>query len=145
MHRQARLVPSTESRDDLTLFQGLGESIVSGVTQSLQQVMREQFSSLFATYTLPSFERACQHMYQQVDEAFRRGTAECEFMYAHMGMCAPFGLVFPPDLGQLHQQRDPVLQQISSTVHTLPTSIASSITTSVQTVLQHQLGALTVQ
>ena len=72
------------------LLQGLGEAIVSGVTHSLKQVMHEQFSNVFATSTLPSFERACQHMYQQVDEAFRRGTAECECMWICVRMCMPF-------------------------------------------------------
>ena len=27
---------------------------------------------------LPSFERVCQEMYRQIDEAFKRGTAECK-------------------------------------------------------------------
>lgn len=54
-------------------------------------------------------------------------------------------LVPPTDIGQLQQQRDPVLQQISSAVHSLPTSLASSLATSTQAMLQHQLGALTHQ
>ena len=29
---------------------------------------------------LPSFERVCQEMYRQIDEAFKKGTAECKRM-----------------------------------------------------------------
>ena len=36
------------------------------------------YEDIFKGTVLPSFERACQEMFRQVDEAFKRGTSECE-------------------------------------------------------------------
>ena len=45
---------------------------------SLQRTVQSSYEDVFKGTVLPSFERACQEMFRQVDEAFKRGTTECE-------------------------------------------------------------------
>jgi len=50
----------------------------SAVAASLQQAVQSSYEDVFRGTVLPSFEKACQEMFRQIDETFRRGTATCE-------------------------------------------------------------------
>ena len=53
-------------------------AISGSVVSSLNQVIHSTSEAVFMSSVLPSFERVCQEMYRQIDEAFKRGTAECK-------------------------------------------------------------------
>ena len=59
-------------------LQGFPEAIGNAVARALQRTIQNTYEEVFRTAVLPSFEKACQEMFRQVDEAFRRGTTECE-------------------------------------------------------------------
>ena len=58
--------------------QGLPEAVGNAVAVSLQRTVQSSYEDVFKGAVLPSFERACQEMSRQIDEAFKRGTTECE-------------------------------------------------------------------
>ena len=58
--------------------QGLPEAVGNAVAVSLQRMVQSSYEDVFKGAVLPSFERACQEMFRQIDEAFKRGTTECE-------------------------------------------------------------------
>ena len=45
---------------------------------SLQRVVVARYEEVFKSVVIPGFEKGCQEMFRQIDEAFRRGTTECE-------------------------------------------------------------------
>lgn len=47
---------------------------------SMQQTLPAMCEEIFRTLVLTSFERSCQEMFKQVDEAFRQGTVECKIV-----------------------------------------------------------------
>ena len=57
--------------------QGLSEVIGGAVASSLQRVIMTRYEEAFKATVLPGFEKACQEMFRQIDDAFRRGTTEC--------------------------------------------------------------------
>ncbi len=54
------------------------EAVGNAVARSLQRTIHSSYEDVFRSTVLPSFERACQEMFRQVDEAFHRGTKECK-------------------------------------------------------------------
>lgn len=56
--------------------QGLSESVGNAVAASLQRTMAARYEEVFKSTVLPGFEKGCQEMFRQIDEAFRRGTTE---------------------------------------------------------------------
>jgi enhancer of mRNA-decapping protein 4 len=69
----------------------LSNSAVSALQPAVQHVCKDFFTSLL----VPSFEKSCQAMFQQINESFSKGTRECKF---------PFCL--PPLCGDIHA--DPI-------------------------------------
>ena len=47
---------------------------------SIRSNIQGMYDETFRKVVLPAFERSSQEMFRQVDEAFRRGIAECEFL-----------------------------------------------------------------
>ena len=60
---------------------------------SLQRTVQSSYEDVFKGTVLPSFERACQEMFRQVDEAFKRGTTECELGTRWRGRAGEEGVV----------------------------------------------------
>ncbi len=60
------------------LVQGLSDAIGGAVAGSLQRVVAARYEEVFKSVVIPGFEKGCQEMFRQIDEAFRRGTTECE-------------------------------------------------------------------
>ena len=54
------------------------ESVSSNIGITLHQLVQRNTEALFVNTVLPSFEKAMRDMFQQLNEAFRRGLAECE-------------------------------------------------------------------
>lgn len=52
----------------------IGDAMVT----SLQRTLPAVYEDTLRNVVLSLFERSCQEMFQQVDEAFRRGTVECK-------------------------------------------------------------------
>jgi enhancer of mRNA-decapping protein 4 len=50
----------------------LGNSAVTALQPAIQHTYKELFTSL----VMPSFEKSCQSMFQQINESFSRGTKE---------------------------------------------------------------------
>ncbi len=64
-------------------LQGMPEAVGNAVARSLQRTIHGSYEDVFRATVLPSFERACQEMFRQIDEAFHRGTKECEAMHQY--------------------------------------------------------------
>ncbi len=58
--------------------QGLSEAVGGAVGVALQRVVTTRYDEVFKNVVLPGFEKACQEMFRQMDDAFRRGTTECK-------------------------------------------------------------------
>jgi enhancer of mRNA-decapping protein 4 len=55
----------------------LSNSAVSALQPAVQHVCKEFFTSIL----VPSFEKSCQSMFQQINESFSKGTRECKFPF----------------------------------------------------------------
>ncbi|KAG8234798.1 hypothetical protein J437_LFUL006631 [Ladona fulva] len=56
----------------------LVDNIANGLLVTLRPAMLEVFRQAFAALVLPSFEKSCSHMFQQINDAFSHGTKECK-------------------------------------------------------------------
>ena len=45
---------------------------------SLQKTLPAMYEEVFKNVVLTSFEKSCQEMFRQVNEAFQKGTIECK-------------------------------------------------------------------
>ncbi len=75
--------PHTHTSDILLSSQGLSEAVGGAVGVSLQRLITARYDEVFKGIVLPGFEKACQELFRQIDEAFRRGTSECECVEKH--------------------------------------------------------------
>ncbi|XP_021913253.1 enhancer of mRNA-decapping protein 4 isoform X2 [Zootermopsis nevadensis] len=55
-----------------SVMEVLGNSVVTALQPAVQHVYKEVFTSL----VMPSFEKSCQSMFQQINESFSKGTKE---------------------------------------------------------------------
>jgi enhancer of mRNA-decapping protein 4 len=62
----------------------LGNSAATALQPSVQLVYKDIFTNL----VVPSFEKSCQSMFQQINESFSKGTKECKFPYLYALLCA---------------------------------------------------------
>lgn len=83
----------------------LVDTLAASLSHIVQRVVSSSYDQAFRSVVLPSFEKACQEMFRQIDEAFRAGTTDY--------------------LSQLQRQRhqDPTLQQIATTVYGLQSHV----------------------
>ena len=112
----------------------LVEALAVSVSHSIQRVVSGSYDQAFRSTVLPSFEKACQEMFRQVDEAFRAGTTEYltqlqrqrqqdpapqQLMTAVCGvqnhvaqLSAPNSPLVQALQGSLHQEMQPMSQQL---------------------------------
>ena len=57
------------------MVDAIGGAAATALQGPIQVTYREAFQSTI----LPSFERACQNMFQQINESFHKGTQQCKF------------------------------------------------------------------
>lgn len=55
------------------MVDAIGGAAASALQGPIQVTYREAFQSTI----MPSFERACQNMFQQINESFHKGTQQC--------------------------------------------------------------------
>ncbi len=114
---------------------------------SLQRTLPAVYEDVFTNVVLVSFERTCQEMFKQIDDAFRKGTVDCKI--SRLTVVAWIALNFfnvYTDLSQLqqfqHRLHEPTLQGILSSVQDLNSVISdsnSSLTTHLQGILQTEI------
>ena len=54
------------------------EAIGGATASALQGPIQVTYREAFQNTILPSFERACQNMFQQINESFNKGTQQCK-------------------------------------------------------------------
>lgn len=59
------------------LKQGVVDAIGTAAASALQGPIQVTYREAFQSTILPSFERACQNMFQQINESFHKGTQQC--------------------------------------------------------------------
>lgn len=78
----------------LSLFceQGVVDAIGGAAASALQGPIQMTYREAFQSTILPSFERACQNMFQQINDSFHKGTQQCMLVllfcwFAHLFPC----------------------------------------------------------
>lgn len=64
----------------LPLPQNLTDAIARAAADTLQGPMQAAYREAFQSVVLPAFEKSCQAMFQQINDSFRLGTQECEWV-----------------------------------------------------------------
>ena len=97
---------------------------MGSLSHTIQKIVSSSYDQAFRNTVLPSFEKACQEMFRQVDEAFRAGTSDCKLVWCTCSTLSHAHM--SPDLSQLQRQRqqDPSLQQLTTTVCSLQGHVA---------------------
>jgi len=62
------------------LWQDMSDMMGRSVSAQLQAILPSLLENIFKTVVLEPVERAFQGMFKQIDETFRKGTMECEFI-----------------------------------------------------------------
>lgn len=110
-----------ESMGQLLQSRGLPEAVGVAVASSLQRTILTSYEEAFRSTVLPSFEKACQEMFRQVDVAFQRGTTDYMSQLGH----------------QMQHHQDPALQQLAASVHSL-TNPQGPLMAGIQACLQQE-------
>ena len=107
-------------------IQELVDVLTGSLSNTIQKTASNSYELAFKHTVLPAFERACQEMFRQVDEAFRAGTTDCKFSLPLPTVSITTPISFP-DLTQLQRQRqqDPALQQLTSAVFGLQAQLSA--------------------
>ena len=56
------------------------DSIGGAAATALQGPIQVTYREAFQRDILPSFERACQSMFQQINDSFHKGTQQCKLI-----------------------------------------------------------------
>ncbi|XP_041375558.1 enhancer of mRNA-decapping protein 4-like isoform X2 [Gigantopelta aegis] len=116
------------------------EAIANAAGNMIQAPIQAAYRESFQNLVVPSFERATQTMFQQVNEAFQRGTAEYTTqLEAHLEHTRQ----------RQQEARDPVIKELQSLVESFRSSseqIKHDVITTIQndlaSMLQHTLANL---
>ncbi|XP_029464685.1 enhancer of mRNA-decapping protein 4 isoform X2 [Rhinatrema bivittatum] len=109
------------------------DAIGRAAADALQGPIHSAYREAFQTIVLPSFEKGCQSMFQQINSSFKQGTQEyIQQLETHL------------QNKKVNEQeaRDPVLGQLQHQMETFQSTteqLASTITTSVRSEVQQQL------
>ncbi|NXS54267.1 EDC4 protein, partial [Brachypteracias leptosomus] len=122
-----------ENITKLVKSKNLTDTIVRATADTLQGPIQSAYREAFQSVVLPAFEKSCQSMFQQINDTFKQGTQEyIQQLDAHL----------KNKKVREQEARDPLLNQLRQLLSTFQSSteqLASTITTSVHTELQHQL------
>uniref|UniRef100_A0A4W5R4Q0 Enhancer of mRNA-decapping protein 4 n=1 Tax=Hucho hucho TaxID=62062 RepID=A0A4W5R4Q0_9TELE len=109
------------------------DAIGRAAAEAMQGPIQAAYKDAFQGIVLPVFERGCQSMFQQINESFKQGTHEyIQQLETHVKN------------RKQHEQeaRDPMIGQLQQMIDTFQNStdqLATTITTSVRSEVQHQL------
>ncbi|XP_051725680.1 enhancer of mRNA-decapping protein 4 isoform X1 [Ctenopharyngodon idella] len=109
------------------------DAIGRAAAEAMQGPIQAAYKETFQSIVLPVFERGCQSMFQQINDSFKQGTHEyIQQLETHI-----------KNRKQRDQDaRDPVIGQLQQMIDTLQNSqdqLATTVTTSVCSDVQHQL------
>uniref|UniRef100_A0A8C4S5Z3 Enhancer of mRNA-decapping protein 4 n=1 Tax=Erpetoichthys calabaricus TaxID=27687 RepID=A0A8C4S5Z3_ERPCA len=109
------------------------DAIGRSVADTLQGTIQTSYKEAFQSVVLPVFEKGCQSMFQQINESFKQGTAEyIQQLETHL----------KNKKLRENEARDPLygqLQQMIDTLQSTTDQLASSVTATVRSEVQHQL------
>uniref|UniRef100_A0A8C6Y1K0 Enhancer of mRNA-decapping protein 4 n=1 Tax=Naja naja TaxID=35670 RepID=A0A8C6Y1K0_NAJNA len=108
----------------LVKSKNLTDTIARAATDTLQVPMQTAFREAFQSIVLPAFEKSCQSMFQQINDTFKQGTQEYILQLEARDSL----------LGQL--------RQMVSSFQSTTDQMASTITASVHSEIQHQLQVI---
>ncbi|XP_029523944.1 enhancer of mRNA-decapping protein 4-like isoform X4 [Oncorhynchus nerka] len=109
------------------------DAIGRAAAEAMQGPIQAAYKDAFQGIVLPVFERGCQSMFQQINESFKQGTHEyIQQLETHVKN------------KKQHEQeaRDPMIGQLQQMIDTFQNStdqLATTITASVRSEVQHQL------
>uniref|UniRef100_A0AAY4EVP0 Enhancer of mRNA-decapping protein 4 n=1 Tax=Denticeps clupeoides TaxID=299321 RepID=A0AAY4EVP0_9TELE len=109
------------------------DAIGRAAAEAMQGPIQAAYKEAFQSIVLPVFERGCQSMFQQINDSFKQGTHEyIQQLETHV-----------KNRKQREQEaRDPVIGQLQQTIDTLQSTLdqlATNVTASVRSEVQHQL------
>ncbi|XP_030622392.1 enhancer of mRNA-decapping protein 4 [Chanos chanos] len=109
------------------------DAIGRAAAEAMQGPIQAAYKDAFQSIVLPVFERGCQSMFQQINDSFKQGTNEyIQQLETHV-----------KNRKQREQDaRDPVIGQLQQMIDTFQNSqdqLATNLTASVRTEVQHQL------
>ncbi|XP_078608000.1 enhancer of mRNA-decapping protein 4-like isoform X2 [Branchiostoma floridae x Branchiostoma japonicum] len=109
------------------------EAIGQSAAQAIQGPVQAAYKDAFQSTVVPMFEKACQSMFQQINDTFQRGTQDyLQQLEAHLAQ----------QRQRQQQERDPVLTQLQGLVETFNSSasqLQDGITAGVKVELESQL------
>uniref|UniRef100_A0A8C8VFN4 Enhancer of mRNA-decapping protein 4 n=1 Tax=Pelusios castaneus TaxID=367368 RepID=A0A8C8VFN4_9SAUR len=125
-----------ENVTKLVKSKNLTDAIARAAADSLQGPIQSAYREAFQSVMLPAFEKSCQTMFQQINDTFKQGTQEyLQQLEAHM----------KNKKARDQDARDSLLGQLRQLIGTFQSStdqLASTITASVHTEVQHQLHVI---
>ncbi|XP_062402777.1 enhancer of mRNA-decapping protein 4 isoform X5 [Sardina pilchardus] len=109
------------------------DAIGRAAAEAMQGPIQAAYKEAFQSIVLPVFERGCQSMFQQINDSFKQGTHEyIQQLETHV-----------KNRKQREQEaRDPVIGQLQQMMDSFQNStdqLASTVTASVRSEVQHQL------
>ncbi|TRY86657.1 hypothetical protein DNTS_005009 [Danionella cerebrum] len=109
------------------------DAIGRAAAEAMQGPIQAAYKETFQSIVLPVFERGCQSMFQQINDSFKQGTNDyIQQLETHV-----------KNRKQREQEaRDPVIGQLQQMIDTLQNSqdqLATTVTASVRSDVQHQL------
>uniref|UniRef100_A0A8C3HQY2 Enhancer of mRNA-decapping protein 4 n=1 Tax=Chrysemys picta bellii TaxID=8478 RepID=A0A8C3HQY2_CHRPI len=125
-----------ENVTKLVKSKNLTDAIARAAADALQGPIQSAYREAFQSVVLPAFEKSCQSMFQQINDTFKQGTQEyIQQLETHM----------KNKKAREQEARDSLLGQLRQLISTFQSSteqLASTITTSVHTEVQHQLHVI---
>ena len=61
-------------------IQAIAECVSANVASTLHHLVQKHSEALFVNAVLPSFQSSLKEIFAQINEAFKAGMAECEYM-----------------------------------------------------------------
>ncbi|XP_014004556.1 enhancer of mRNA-decapping protein 4 isoform X1 [Salmo salar] len=110
------------------------DAIGRAAAEAMQGPIQAAYKDAFQSIVLPVFERGCQSMFQQINDSFKQGTHEyIQQLETHM-----------KSRKQREQEgQDPMIGQLQQMIDTFQNStdqLATTVTASVRSEVQHQLN-----
>lgn len=125
-----------ESVTKLVKSKNLTDAMARAAADALQAPIQSAYRDAFQSVVLPAFEKSCQSMFQQINDTFKQGTQEyIQQLEAHL----------KNKKARDQEARDSLLSQLRQLISAFQNStdqLASTITASVHTEVQHQLHVL---
>ncbi|XP_005152472.1 enhancer of mRNA-decapping protein 4 [Melopsittacus undulatus] len=117
----------------LVKSKNLTDAVVRTMTDTLQGQIQSSYREAFQNVVLPTFEKSCQSMFQQINDTFKEGTQEYVQQFeTHL-----------KNKNEREQEAQDLLlnqlRQLTSSFQSTTEQLASSITASVNAEMEHQL------